>query len=86
MLPALGPHRKSALADLRTQTGNIGYTRCWCAETNGIDGRPYGYFSRGRAEAVWTLNPVLAAALAALVDIEKEVLQRRPLFDQALFV
>src|SRR6476469_3505002 len=32
------------------------------------------------------LNPVLAAALAALVDIKKEMLQRRPLLDQTLLV
>jgi len=33
-----------------------------------------------------TLNPKLAAALAALVDAEKKLLQCRPLADQTLLV
>ena len=45
--------------------------------------------SRGRARTLngqAILNPKLAAALAALVDAEKKLLQCRPLPDQTLLV
>ena len=53
-----------------------------CIQKQDVDGRDKPGHSKGAA----FLNPKLAAALAALVDAEKKLVQSRPLPDQTLLV